>query len=94
VVGLSRFLHSGQHMRLRSVRDPLEGSLVAHDRERPWLLIDSVLRFYGRINQMTDRFLIDGLERVFAYRTPARDRLLYVHSILLYKVGCARTAHE
>jgi hypothetical protein len=41
------------------IRNLREHSLVAHDRKRPWLLIDGAWRMDGGVDQLADQLLVD-----------------------------------
>jgi hypothetical protein len=79
MVGLRIRRHGREHMRFGLARDPIKHALIAHDREGPWLLVYGARRLDCRIDQYADRFLIDRLGRIFAYRATPGDRHVEIH---------------
>ena len=77
--------HGRKHVSLSVTPDAIEKALITFDRERPRVMVYTVRRIYGGVDQTTDGLPIDSLCREFTRRAATRDCLIGVHYVLVLR---------
>ena len=77
--------HGCKHVSLSITPDAIEKALITFDGERPRLMVYTVRRIHGDVDQTADGLLIDGLCREFTRRAATRDCLIDIHCVLVLR---------